>query len=141
MARWLSNTFSLHTISLLWIVIAVYMNVFADGGHIYTHSSIYFRGCPLPVLGIQDGKVVRIPEFDGIHRIHPIYSVIINVVLWALPLLIFRRLYFRIQWGRRLRAGLCVKCGYNLRGNTAACPECGRLPQSLLNPRQKLTGR
>ncbi len=31
---------------------------------------------------------------------------------------------------RRLRLGLCVKCGYDLRGSAAKCPECGAVRAS-----------
>jgi len=35
------------------------------------------------------------------------------------------RLYQRIRTRRRTARGLCVKCGYDLRGAGATCPECG----------------
>ena len=37
---------------------------------------------------------------------------------------------FGVVWvrRRRMRRGLCIACGYDLRGASGRCPECGRIP-------------
>ena len=55
--------------------------------------------------------------------------------LWVLLFFTYRWLrYLRWKWraipyfeqADRLQKGLCIKCGYNLTGNTSGvCPECG----------------
>jgi hypothetical protein len=54
----------------------------------------------------------------------------IALILIAPPLLILRRLRCL---RRRLAAGLCPGCGYDLRASKDRCPECGRViePQDL----------
>jgi hypothetical protein len=46
------------------------------------------------------------------------------VLLLCLP---FPLLWFRRFWRRRYRVqhGLCLSCGYDLRGSAGKCPECG----------------
>ena len=47
-----------------------------------------------------------------------------TVLLWAFgPGLIL--LYWREKYRRGKLYGMCVKCGYDLRGSTDICPECG----------------
>jgi hypothetical protein len=46
--------------------------------------------------------------------------------LAAVPLLPgFHRRYRQERQRRRLKAGCCMECGYDLRASTGRCPECG----------------
>ena len=53
-----------------------------------------------------------------------IHLWIISLLLLAYPAIAFIRGPYRRH--RRRKKGLCLKCGYNLTGNTSGvCPECG----------------
>lgn len=67
--------------------------------------------------------------FDFYHRDGDVTTDELYIPLWLLaaltmlpPALQFRR-YLRRLWRRR--AGLCPRCGYDLRASTDRCPECG----------------
>jgi hypothetical protein len=49
-------------------------------------------------------------------------TAVVNVLIGAVGV----RLIFRADArDRRRKAGLCLRCGYDLRASPAACPECG----------------
>lgn len=93
---------------------------------IYQHA-VYFG----PAVGYDPSQVpaLRNSWFDRLAV--PVRSVRYGVLMTAaatpaLPWLALRarRLYLR---RRRRRLGLCLRCGYDLRGNTSGvCSECGR---------------
>ena len=54
-----------------------------------------------------------------------------TMALAVLPTIwLFRKLRSR----RRLAAGLCPVCGYDLRATPDRCPECGAVPSAASNP-------
>ncbi len=70
------------------------------------------------------------PGINGGWYLVPSEQIIISVLLW-LPTLLFgiilclccRPLHLHRR-RKRKKLGLCVKCGYDLRGSTKRCPEC-----------------
>jgi hypothetical protein len=65
---------------------------------------------------------------------HSTTTISVGTVCFAIPdylivalLLIYPAMWFRRKRtiARRFKEGLCVKCGYDLRGGHTACPECG----------------
>lgn len=63
------------------------------------------------------------------------WSIGINLALVALILAILpaiaRIRYLRAKYFSR-NPGVCVKCGYDLRGTPDRCPECGTIPSKLV---------
>jgi hypothetical protein len=53
-------------------------------------------------------------------------GLVVYGIVVAIPYFVAEGLRWR-QARRRERLGLCVECGYDLRGNeSGVCPECGR---------------
>lgn len=75
-------------------------------------------------VGTRTALAAQLPVARAI-RVPMWFSVIAGLLaagLFTLPLLLCVRAYVR------RRRGLCVACGYDLRGTTGdACPECGQL--------------
>lgn len=124
-ARWLGST----------------LGIMSDGGRQATYNG-FSAGWPMRSLGGCDyltsgvtasapGPLADVPAWinPGGHKVpvSPLWDgVAVNTLLFALP-------FFAAAWGaervrraRRMREGLCLRCGYAVK-NLRRCPECGDL--------------
>jgi hypothetical protein len=79
-----------------------------------------------PTAGFMLHKVGREEGFIGFFLLLPMpFVVALFAILPLADAILIRR---RRRRGRRLAAGLCVRCGYDLRASPDRCPECGEMP-------------
>jgi hypothetical protein len=62
----------------------------------------------------------------------PLFVIVLGLLV--LPLVWMPWAWRRVQREKRQRAGLCPKCGYDLRASPERCPECGTQPTRPNSP-------
>jgi hypothetical protein len=77
------------------------------------------------------GKVVGAETFTGL--LIPLWALLMSSLV-PLMFVVCAFLIRRSIGRRRQRSGRCEGCGYDLRGSTVRCPECGRAMTSLVPP-------
>jgi hypothetical protein len=103
----------------------------------YMSNSIRVYGRLHVRITTDEGYVISLYDMD-VERIAPIYTGprarwpwIIIGAMTVIAILFARRTIVRRH--RRIRAGCCTRCGYDLRATPARCPECG-LPTPVTIP-------
>lgn len=86
-------------------------------------------------MGFGAGRYVLV-EGSGSNRSARSHTAIrmphwVALMIALIPAAVIFRRYRRDR--RRLREGLCITCGYDLRGGTTRCPECGTPKQAGQN--------
>jgi hypothetical protein len=91
-------------------------------GQLYPKRSVAFAGFVYARRGMLNGPswllLVPIPFLVALLALLPLADVLI--------------IRPRRRRRRRAAAGLCVRCGYDLRATPGRCPECGRVPTAEL---------
>ncbi len=125
------------SVALFWVALPYDFGAWADRGSLQVHKTTLSRQA-IQTLGAVDGISFQYgrrlrnltigwrwqPEYQadnsGWRFYVPLYLPVLFLGAWAAFLLhpVHRR-------RKRRKLGLCVKCGYDLRGSKDRCPECG----------------
>jgi len=97
-------------------------------------SSLLGAVAPLALLACTAVAVAAASEADWSRSL--VYGLLTLILaFWLFEL---RRQARRWTTEERVRQGLCPRCGYDLRGHSDRCPECGRpVPYSIRAGRAK----
>ncbi len=94
-------------------------NPFARGGSFWNRAGFGLR-FDVPIRGTAEGGYWY--TFDRLHV--PYWALSALLLVFGVPAA--RWLVTRFRRDRRLRAGHCPACGYDLRATPGRCPECGK---------------
>ncbi len=98
---------------------------FGFGDRLYVLQASRGRACLYQVVPFNQFRPTSTETFPIWVKVTPRFSILLAVAVLAIyPVIVFIRGPLR-RW-RRSRTGLCLKCGYDLTGNTTGvCSECG----------------
>lgn len=111
----------------VWLWVRSYESVFVDT---FGHSSSGHKSLMLYRGNVSFTKYGPAPASSGVMPRESPAIWTLRVPIWSIALLFGvvlpgTELALRLRRRRRRKMGLCIKCGYDLRGSKERCPECG----------------
>ena len=100
--------------------------VIQPGGGLTASGNVAIIGGGVPAATLTAQNVVFSPNFASTWQLAvvvPYWSVVALASL--LPVYCLTKVPGALRRRRRVRRGLCVHCGYDLRASSDRCPECG----------------
>ena len=99
-----------------------------SGGGLNVSGNVTITGGGVPAAALTGQSIVFSPNLSNTWQlavIVPYWSV--TVLASLLPVYCLAKVPAALRRRRRIRRGLCVQCGYDMRASTDRCPECGTL--------------
>ncbi|MGB7158506.1 MAG: hypothetical protein WBD40_10605 [Tepidisphaeraceae bacterium] len=110
-----------------------------EGGYTFSHSSGKSSANAHLSWWRRHGVDWRAGPMDGPDR--GMWDRVLTAPMWLIacitagaPSYLLWRARRVLLRGERARRGLCIACGYDLRGTPAQCPECGRVTRETPYP-------
>jgi hypothetical protein len=100
--------------------------VIQSGGGLTASGNVTITGGGVPAAMLTAQNVVFSPSFASTWQLAvvvPYWAVVTLASL--LPVYCLAKVPGALQRRRRIRRGLCVHCGYDMRASSDRCPECG----------------